>query len=52
MILCESYMTDLDCVFDVPSVDRLRGASLLITGATGLIGSCIVDMMLKLNQFF
>ncbi len=32
------------------SVDSLAGCSILITGASGMIGSCIVDLLLYLNK--
>ncbi len=34
---------------DVPGLEALKGARVLITGATGLIGSCLVDALLLLN---
>ena len=30
--------------------ERLRNSSMLISGASGLIGSCIVDLIMKLNE--
>ena len=34
---------------DMPGLEALKGAKVLITGATGLIGSCLVDALLLLN---
>ena len=34
---------------DMPGLEALKGARVLITGATGLIGSCLVDALLLLN---
>ena len=34
---------------DMPGLEALKGARVLITGATGLIGSCMVDALLLLN---
>ena len=33
----------------VPGLDGLRGKRVLVTGATGLIGSCLVDALLLMN---
>lgn len=33
-----------------PGLDGLRGRRVLVTGATGLIGSCLVDALLLLNE--
>lgn len=41
-----TYLTDLKAAAGyVPGMERLAGASVLITGATGTIGSFIVDML-------
>lgn len=32
--------------------DNLRSSNILITGATGLVGSCIVDFLMYLNEYF
>ena len=34
----------------VPDVEKLFGKSVLVTGATGLICSTIVDLLLRLND--
>jgi len=34
---------------ELPGLDALKGARVLVTGATGLIGSCLVDALLLLN---
>ena len=34
---------------DMPGLEALKGARVLITGATGLIGSCLADALLLLN---
>ncbi len=34
---------------ELPGLEALKGAKVLITGATGLIGSCLVDVLLLLN---
>ena len=44
------YQEDLDNILSVPGMDRLKGQSILITGATGLIGLCLIDALMKLNK--
>lgn len=45
------YWKDADEVIGcIPNVDKLFGKSVLITGATGLICSTIVDLLLRLNE--
>ena len=34
---------------ELPGLDALKGARVLVTGATGLIGSCLVDALALLN---
>lgn len=44
------YVSDIDlCVNSVVSLDQLRDKSVLVTGATGLIGSFIVDVLYRAN---
>ncbi|MEG2667527.1 MAG: NAD-dependent epimerase/dehydratase family protein [Lachnospiraceae bacterium] len=45
------YRKDLACTYDsVISLEKLRGSSILVTGATGLVGSYIVDFLLYCNE--
>lgn len=45
------WIEDLDRVIDViPKMDKLAGRSILITGATGLICSSIVDVLFRYND--
>lgn len=47
----KEYIDDLDkCWTIVPSNTDLIGKSILITGATGLIGSSIADILLRRNE--
>lgn len=47
----ETYQNDLKTALrDVPYLERLKKRSVLVTGASGLIGSYIVDMLLAYNQ--
>lgn len=43
-----SYIQDIQCaaLADVPW-DKLDGCNILVTGATGLIGSCLVDVLMS-----
>lgn len=46
-----TYVEDLECaVLHVPNIEKLRGKSVFLTGATGLIGSYLVDMLLTANR--
>ncbi len=46
----ELYSNDISRVADLIPVSKIAGKSFLITGATGLICSCIVDMLLWINR--
>ena len=43
------YQEDLMNILDIPGMEQLRGKSFLITGATGLIGVCMIDALMKYN---
>lgn len=43
------YQEDLSRVVDIPEIEKLKGKSFLITGATGLIGVCMIDALMKYN---
>ena len=43
------YQEDLRNILDVPEIEKLKGKSFLITGATGLIGVCMIDALMKYN---
>ena len=34
----------------IPGIDELRGNTFLITGATGLLGVCLIDALMKYNR--
>ena len=45
------YRTDLESVLaGLTDTDALRGQTVLITGATGLIGACLTDALIELNK--
>lgn len=47
----KSYITDLESAIGaVVGISKLKNTSILITGASGLIGSFIVDMLLIYNE--
>jgi len=44
------YQEDLEGILDTPGIDGLSGKTFLITGATGLIGVCLIDALMRFNQ--
>ena len=46
----ETYIKDLDYIakLDLPW-DKLEGKTILISGATGMIGSCLIDTLMRLD---
>lgn len=44
------YQEDLRHILSIDGIDSLQGKSVLITGATGLIGVCLIDALMKYNQ--
>lgn len=44
------YQEDLECIAQVSDISSLDGKSFMITGATGLIGVCLIDALMHLNQ--
>lgn len=44
------YQEDLRNILDIPKVEQLKGKSFLITGATGLIGVCMIDALMRYNS--
>ena len=45
-----SYQEDLKNILSVPGIEQLKGKSILITGASGLLGLCMIDALMKFNQ--
>lgn len=44
------YREDLETILGIPGIESLRGKSFLITGATGLIGVCLIDALMYYNR--
>lgn len=44
------YQEDLGRIMGIPEIERLKGKSFLITGATGLIGVCLIDALMNYNR--
>ena len=44
------YIEDLNYILSTPGIETLRGKTFLITGATGLIGVCLIDALMFYNQ--
>ena len=45
------YQEDLENILKVKGIEALKGKTFLITGATGLIGVCLIDALMKYNHF-
>lgn len=51
LLECEQWINDIDEVLSaLPELDQLTGKSVMITGATGLICSAVVDVLLRYNE--
>lgn len=44
------YQEDLAYILSTKGIDQLKGTSILITGATGLIGVCLIDALMLYND--
>lgn len=44
------YRDDLKRILDIPGIEAIKGRSFLITGATGLIGTCLIDALMFFNS--
>lgn len=44
------YQEDLKKILDIPEIEMLKGKTFLITGATGLIGTCMIDALMYYNH--
>lgn len=44
------YIQDLENILQTKNIGLLKGKSILITGATGLLGVCLIDALMRLNE--
>lgn len=44
------YQEDLDFILSTKGIEKLKGKKILVTGATGLIGVCMIDALMKYNH--
>lgn len=44
------YQEDLIKILEIPGIEHLKNISVLITGATGLIGTCLIDALMYYNR--
>lgn len=44
------YHEDLIRALEIPGIEKIKGKSFLITGATGMIGTCLIDTLMYYNQ--
>lgn len=44
------YQEDLMKTLEIPEIEKLKDKSFLITGATGLIGTCLIDALMYFNH--
>lgn len=44
------YQKDLDFVLSCKGIESIQRKSFLITGATGMVGTCLVDSLMKYNK--
>ena len=51
MIKNNLYFSDIKEASAISNVSSLYKKSILVTGATGMIGSCIIDILMYLNKY-
>ena len=44
------YQEDLELILKTDGISQLQGKRFLITGATGLIGVCLIDALMRYNE--
>ncbi len=46
---CPLYQEDLNLILQLKGLERIQGKCFLITGATGMVGTCLIDALMKYN---
>lgn len=44
------YVEDLNHILSIKDIDKLQGKSFLITGATGMVGVMLIDVLMRIHQ--
>lgn len=44
------YLEDLTKALEIPELEKIKNKSFLITGATGMIGTCLIDALMYYNN--
>lgn len=44
------YQEDLSRALEIPELEKIKKKSFLITGATGMIGTCLIDALMRYNN--
>lgn len=44
------YQEDLQNILNIPGIEKLRNKTFLITGASGMIGVCLIDALMSYNE--
>ena len=44
------YQEDLERIISLSGIERLHKKTFLITGATGMVGTCLIDTLMRYNQ--
>lgn len=50
MLYTDAYLDGIDCALSQLDLEAFAGRSVLVTGASGLIGSALADMIFRANQ--
>lgn len=53
LIYTDEYWNDVEKVIKcIPNIEKLRERTILVTGATGMIGSAVVEILLYMNRIY